>query len=109
MISYWDAWNKEHATRHGVSQDDARYVLRKVTPPYPEYIGGGKYRVRGQTQHGKYVQIIFVYRSGDQIKVEEMTVEELIELESSKGPYAYVIHARELKDDEKRRDRRRRR
>ena len=43
------------------------------------------------------------------MKFEEMSVDELLRLERSKGPYLYVIHARALTDLEKRRTRKRRR
>jgi hypothetical protein len=56
-----------------------------------------------------HVQVIFVHKSVEQLDFEKMSVEELIQFEPSKGPYAYPIHARRLIDGEKRRDRRRRR
>jgi hypothetical protein len=109
MIFYWDSWNRDHATRHGVTIPEIEYVVQHASSPYPESIGGGKYLIRGQTSAGRYVQVIFAYTSTERMKFEEMSVEELLALEASKGPYLYVIHARSLKDPEKRRTRKRRR
>jgi hypothetical protein len=108
MICYWDEWNREHATRHGVPEADIEHVLHYASPPYPEYLGAGKYRVRGQTRSGTHIQVIFVHKSAEDVDFEKMSIEELIRLESAKGPYAYPIHARELIGREKRREGRRR-
>lgn len=108
MICYWEHQNREHATRHGLSESEIEYVLDNASPPYPEYLGAGKYRVRGHTRSGVHVQMIFVHKSSEQIDFESMLIEELVRLELAKGPYAYVIHARELIQREKRQDRRRR-
>ena len=108
MICYWDK-NREHATRHGISEDEIEFVLHHASPPYPEYIGGGKYRVLGFTEDGAYVQVIYVHKSPDEIDFEALSIEELLRLEAAKGPYAYPIHARELTHGERRRHRRRKR
>jgi uncharacterized DUF497 family protein len=83
----WNDWNRGHIARHGVSEDEAEHVVNQAAPPYPERIGGGKWRVRGQTAHGRYLQVIFVIEND----------------------VYYVIHARGLTDAEKRRLRRRNR
>lgn len=83
----WNDWNREHIARHGVSEAEAEHVVNHAVTPYPERIGGGKWRVRGQTAHGRYLQVIFV--------IEDDVY--------------YVIHARGLTEPEKRRLRRRRR
>jgi hypothetical protein len=108
MICYWDDWNREHATRHGVSEAEIEFALSHAVPPYPEYLGAGKYLVRGHTSAGRYVQLIFVHKSFEEIDFEKMSIEEISRLESSTGPFAYVIHARPLIEREKWRYRRRR-
>jgi hypothetical protein len=108
MICYWDGWNRAHATRHGVTIPEIEYVVHHAVAPYPESIGGGKYLIRGQTSAGRYVQVIFAYTSTERMKFEEMSIDELLRLERSKGPYLYVIHARDLNEREKRRTRKRR-
>ena len=108
MICYWDEWNREHATQHGVTESEIEHVLNDASPPYPEYLGAGKYRVCGQTHGGTYVQVIFVHKSAEEVDFETMPIEELVRFDSAKGPYVYPIHARELTEREKRRERRRR-
>ena len=83
----WNEWNREHIGIHGVLPEEAEYVVLHAARPYPEKTGEGKWRVRGQTAHGRYIQVIFV-----------------IEDEGY-----YVIHARGLNDQEKRHLRRRHR
>ena len=83
----WNEWNRDHVAVHGVSPEEAEYVVDHAKRSYPEQIGDGKWRVRGQTAHGRFLQVIFV--------IEDDCY--------------YVIHARGLTDKEKRRFRRRRR
>lgn len=83
----WNDWNRQHIAIHGVSPDEAESVVDHAQPPYPEPIGDGKWRVRGQTSVGRYLQVIFVFDPDDT---------------------AFVIHARGLTDAEKRQLRRRR-
>ena len=49
-------WNREHIAGHGVTEEEAEYVVNHPSRPYPEEIGDGKWRVRGQTHHGRYIQ-----------------------------------------------------
>lgn len=83
----WNDWNEDHIAAHGVLPEEAEYVVNHASAPYPEQIGGGKWRVRGQTWAGRFLQVIFVIEDDNY----------------------YVIHARGLSDREKRRLRRRRR
>jgi uncharacterized DUF497 family protein len=83
----WNDWNREHIAIHGVSPEEAEYVVNHGKPPFPDQIGDGKWRVLGQSADGRYLQVIFV--------IEDDVY--------------YVIHARGLSDKEKRRLRRRQR
>lgn len=78
-------WNEDIA-RHGVVPIEAEYVVENPARGFPRREGDGKYRVWGQTAAGRYLQVIYVF---------------------SPPGVVYVIHARELKDHEKRRLRRR--
>lgn len=78
----WNADNVEHIGAHGVAPKEAEYVLRHTRAPFPRAIGDGKYVVWGQTENGVHLQIIFIYSPPDVI---------------------YVIHARLLNDQEKKR------
>ena len=82
----WNEWNEEHIGGHGVSPEEAEYIVDHARPPYPEKIGEGKWLVRGQAATGRYLQVIIVFDPDDIV---------------------YIIHARGLKDQEKRRLRRR--
>ncbi|MEI8194554.1 MAG: BrnT family toxin [Phycisphaerae bacterium] len=83
----WNHWNVVHIGEHGVSPPEAEYVVQHARAPYPEYRGDGKYLVVGQGPEGTYLQVVFVVDPEDQV---------------------YVIHARPLTENEKRRYRRRR-
>ena len=84
----WNAWNLGHIAEHGVASHEAEYIVDHPSAGYPERIEDGKFRVRGQTPVGRYLQAIYIFDPQDVI---------------------YVIHARDLTDPEKRQWRRRRR
>jgi len=84
----WNEWNLDHVSEHGLDQDEVEEVASTPTTPYPEYLGEGKWTVRGQTRDGRYLQVIYVHDPDDTV---------------------YVIHSRPLTETEKRRLRRRRR
>jgi hypothetical protein len=82
----WNWWNVEHIGVHGVSPDEAEWIVAHARRPYPRYEGGGKFKVRGQSEHGRYLQVIYIFDPGDVV---------------------YVVHSRPLNDREKRAERRR--
>lgn len=84
----WNSSNAEHIEEHGVSWQEAQYVVNHARAPYPEYRGDGKWLVIGQTARGAYIQVIFIVDSEDVV---------------------FVIHSRPLTDKEKKRFRRRKR
>ena len=81
----WNTWNVEHIAKHGVTPDEAEYVVNHASAPYPRFQGDEKCLVRGQTVAGRYLQAIYVFDPADEV---------------------FVIHARPLTDREKRRLRR---
>ena len=83
----WNDWNQEHIERHNVSRQEAEVLIRQARRPYPLYQGHSKWLVRGQTDTGDYLQVVYIYSPADTI---------------------FVIHARPLTDNEKRQSRRRR-
>jgi uncharacterized protein len=84
----WNANNVDHIAEHGITPDEAEFVVRMTSVPFPEEVGDGKFRVCGQSIGGAYLQVIFIYSPHNVI---------------------YVVHARPLNDREKRRFRRRQR
>jgi len=81
----WNEWNEDHIASHGIWAGEAEYVINNAFRPYPEDIGGGKWMVRGQAPNGRYIQVVFIIETD----------------------CYYVIHARPLKENEKRQFRRR--
>lgn len=107
MFVHWDFWNRTHISKHGVSQEEAEYIILHAAPPYPQDIGEGKIAVWGQTAAGRFLQVIFVYRSVEEIRLDDVPLHRRQAL-SEIDEVAYIIHARDLKPIEKRRFRRRR-
>jgi uncharacterized DUF497 family protein len=106
MLAIWDDWNEEHIKKHGVATAEADYVLAQMRPPFPQSVGEGKQLVRGQTDRGRYIQVIYVPWSADRIDISALEPYQRLML--AEGHEAvYVIHARELTDREKRSLRRR--
>ena len=82
----WNEWNLDHVPKHGVTPDEAEYVVRHAKRPYPQR-RGDEWLVWGRGHGGRLLQVIFV--------------------EEEDG--VYIIHSRPLTDREKRRYRRRNR
>lgn len=82
----WEDWNRDKCDKHNVAPSEAEEVVRSARPPYPQRHGDGKYIVRGQTEAGAYLQVIYVLDPDGTI---------------------FVIHARPLREKEKRVHRRR--
>jgi hypothetical protein len=78
----WMDWNRDHATRHGVSVNECE---RLVNRGRARRIGDNKYRVTGKESGGRWIQVIYAFdeESGD----------------------VFVIHARPLTEQEKKRAR----
>jgi uncharacterized protein len=79
----WNWWNVEHIARHGIARIEAEFVVNRGRA---EVIGSGKFIVRGQTDAGRFIQVVYIFSPKDVI---------------------FVIHARPMTDREKRRFRRR--
>ena len=82
----WNEWNVSHVGGHGVTPEEAEHVVTRARRPWPRREGDGKYRVRGRTMAGEWLQVIYIF---------------------SPPGTAYVIHARPLTDREKEQERRR--
>ncbi len=87
MLFRWNAWNLEHVAVHAVDPEEAEMVVSHAEQPYPLRYPEGKFMVWGRGRGGRLLQVFFVLD-------EDKTI--------------YVIHARPLTDQEKRRYRRRR-
>ena len=78
----WVDWNLDHATRHGVSVNECEGLVNRGGA---RRIGDNKYRVVGRESGGRWIQVIYAFdeESGD----------------------VFVIHARPLTEQEKKRAR----
>ncbi len=90
MIFSWDDWNTDHIAEHGVDEGEAEYVVTHARPPFPREIGDEKYLVWGRSREGRYLQVVFVYRSPGEVDYESIGLPELLELtEESAGRGVY--------------------
>jgi hypothetical protein len=93
----WDEWNRDHIARHDVEPEEAEYVVRRARPPFPREVGGGKFAVWGATATGRLLQVIFVFRSAEEVDFESVDVAELAELVADPDALAvYVVHSMDL-------------
>jgi uncharacterized DUF497 family protein len=84
----WIIWNIQKCDVHGVRPSEAEEIVNRARRPYPRCIEDDKIMVRGQTNEGRWLQVIYVLETGNVV---------------------FVIHARPLTDSEKRQLRRNRR
>lgn len=103
----WNDWNIEHIGRHDVIPAEARHVVEHALPPYPEFIGDGKWRVRGRTAHGRWLQVIYVHPDDADIDPDSLAPPDLLSYSDGRAQVVCVIHARELTAEEKRQTRKR--
>jgi uncharacterized DUF497 family protein len=108
MFFIWNPRNTAHITEHGVTKEEAEFVVRRATPPFPQKKGGGKYVVWGTTRSDRLLQVIYVLRSIEEIGFHELPSDVIMLLSRDEDLYV-VIHARDLTENERRQLRRRRR
>jgi hypothetical protein len=109
VIFSWNRANTEHIVKHGVKRAEAEQVVRGARSPWPTKSEDQKRLVWGQTGAGRYLQVIFFYPEDKDVDVESLTLPDLISWSDGLDRVVYVIHARDLEDDEKRQFRKRRR
>ena len=110
MIFAWDAGNREHIARHGVTPAEAMYVVESAASPFPQELGDGKRRVWGATATRRWLQVIYVLKEQSEVAFESITPLDWVMLEEMpETKIARVIHAMDMTPDMKRQLRRRRR
>ncbi|HMO27685.1 MAG TPA: hypothetical protein PKB10_15600, partial [Tepidisphaeraceae bacterium] len=87
----WTDWNIEHIAEHGVFPEEAEQVVLHPAAGFPRLHHGDRWIAWGQTSEGWYLQVVYVIEEGE----DEDEV--------------FVIHARPLTANEKRRLHRRKR
>src|SRR5665213_2886056 len=90
MLFSWDDWNIDHIAKHNVKPSEAEYIVRHAASPFPREMGDEKYKVWGQTADGRYLQVVLVYRSDDEVDYESLSLTDLLAVEASEGPVIYV-------------------
>ena len=78
----WIAWNIGKIEGHGLTVDSVEYVVNNARQPYPKPIGNEKWLVIGSTPGGRFIQAIYVVDADQAL---------------------FVIHARPLTPNERRR------
>ena len=81
---------------------------RVVRSPFPESAQDGKFRAWGQTQEGRYLQVVFVYPEDEDVDIESLDPLDRLVFADSLESVIYVVHARDLEESEKKQLRRRR-
>jgi hypothetical protein len=51
----WNDWNLEHATKHGVTPEEAEMVVEAARPPFPEARADEKWLVQGRGFGGRFI------------------------------------------------------
>ena len=96
LIFAWDDWNREYIGEHRVTVAEAEYVVRHAKPPFPREIEDDKQLVWGQTEAGRYLQVVFVFRAESEVEYESLALEDILALSDQDAPVVYVVHAMEL-------------
>ena len=55
----WNAWNLDHATKHGISPEEAESVVRRGARGYPRQVGNDKLLVEGRGTGDRFVRVVF--------------------------------------------------
>jgi uncharacterized DUF497 family protein len=102
MIFQWNDWNRDHITKHAVKPLEAEHVVNHARAPFPREIDDEKHMVWGQTDRGRYLQVIFVYLSDEEVDFESLSLSDRLRFEAGEDEVGFVIHAMELTPIQKR-------
>lgn len=105
MIFQWSDGNEEHIAKHGVRPSEAQYVVEHALPPFPRGIEDEKQLVWGQTEAGRFLQVIFVYLADEQVDFPSLSPVDRIGFQGGEV-VRLVIHAMSMTNDQKRQYRR---
>jgi uncharacterized DUF497 family protein len=83
----WNSRNIDHIGEHGLDPGHAEFVVNHPARGFPRREADHKFRAWGQTMDGQYLQVVYIFDPPGVV---------------------YVIHARRLTQNEKRRAQRRR-
>jgi hypothetical protein len=63
VIFAWNDWNIGHLEQHGVTPEEAEYVVANARSPYPMALDSEKRLVIGRTARARVLDAIFVFKS----------------------------------------------
>jgi hypothetical protein len=89
----WNAANVRHIAKHGVRAFEVEYMVRNAGKGFPRKVGDGKWVVKGSTEAGRFLQVIFIFPEDDDIDVDSLSVADLIDYSEGNAKVIYVIHA----------------
>ena len=108
MILAWDERNLAHIGKHGVKRRETESIVRHARSPFPDSTRDGKFRVWGQTQDGRYLQVVFVFPEDEDVDIQSLDPADRLAFADGSEAVIYVIHARDLEESERKQLRRRR-
>ena len=110
MIFAWDDENRDHLAKHRVRPEEAEEIVYNARAPFPMEVGDDKFMAWGQTENGRYLQVILTFKSTQDVPYESLSLEDWLDVELGKViEIVRVIHAMDLTPVMKRRLRKRRR
>jgi hypothetical protein len=65
----WIEWNVGKCLKHGVEPEEAEEAVRNARRPYPRKLNDEKTIVCGQTDAGRYLQVIYLNDEDDALFV----------------------------------------
>jgi uncharacterized DUF497 family protein len=65
----WIEWNVDKCLKHGVQPEEAEEAVRNARRPYPRKVDDEKTLVRGQTDAGRYLQVVYLIDEDDALFV----------------------------------------
>jgi hypothetical protein len=80
-VFVWNQWNVEHIGNHGVTPQEAEFVVEQATGRYPQKIGDAKYLVWGRTADRRPIQVIFIRLASEQVDIELLDILDRLTLE----------------------------
>jgi hypothetical protein len=66
----WITWNREQVRKHGLTERDVEYVVRRAQHPFPQrYKRKNGWRVVGQTPTYRWIEVLYSIGDDDMVFV----------------------------------------
>jgi len=103
-IFMWNEANVEHIGGHGVTPEEAEYIVANASSPFPRRHEDEKWLVWGETADGRPLQVIFIFQPDERVDVLRLAADERLDFQAG-AKVIYVIHAIPMTSKMKRRNR----